>query len=87
MNGGSIKQAIGEMRSMLNTPIKYVQSATVPTTPPASPSTPDPEGHKIAEGDLPSQFIRLMGKGSHGGFTFQGLNLAAFISKLSRSEM
>ncbi|XP_041353331.1 protein Smaug homolog 1-like isoform X2 [Gigantopelta aegis] len=62
MNGGSIKQAIGEMRSMLNTPIKYVSSSTVPSTPPPSPSTPDVDGHKIAEGDLPSQFIRLMGK-------------------------
>ncbi|XP_067680249.1 protein Smaug homolog 1-like isoform X1 [Haliotis asinina] len=67
MEKGSIKQAITEMRNMLNTPIKGHVPATAilsAVSPPASPSTTpsDSDGNKIAEGDITGQFTRLMGK-------------------------
>ncbi|XP_076463514.1 protein Smaug homolog 1-like isoform X2 [Babylonia areolata] len=66
MQGGPIREVLGELKSMLNTPIKAF--AGTPTTGdpspsplggPPSPCTPDAE---IAEGNLPGQFVRLMGK-------------------------
>ncbi|XP_076443190.1 protein Smaug homolog 2-like isoform X2 [Babylonia areolata] len=64
MEGGPIRDVLGEMKGMLNTPIK---AYTPPPTsqnlsqlaPPQSPVTPETE---IAEGNLPGQFVRLMGK-------------------------
>ncbi|KAK7502826.1 hypothetical protein BaRGS_00006076 [Batillaria attramentaria] len=63
MEGGPIREVLGEMKSMLNTPIKAYTppqsgSASSHPSPPQSPSTDS----DIAEGNLPGQFVRLMGK-------------------------
>ncbi|KAL8583751.1 hypothetical protein ACOMHN_000372 [Nucella lapillus] len=69
MQGGPIREVLGELKGMLNTPIKACASTPTlgdssssspsPLTGPPSPCTPDAE---IAEGNLPGQFVRLMGK-------------------------
>ncbi|KAK7104061.1 protein Smaug homolog 1-like [Littorina saxatilis] len=62
MEGGPIREVLGEMKSMLNSPIKaYTPPPNDPAhlTAPQSPCTSDTE---IVEGNLPGQFVRLMGK-------------------------
>lgn len=69
MEGGSIKEVLGEMKNMLNTPIKaynMAHSGAASTTPGTSPFSPPPSpDSEIVEGNLPGQFCRLMGKGKH----------------------
>ena len=60
MEGGPIREVLGEMKSMLNTPIKAHTPAPGAIASPQSPCSTDTE---IAEGNLPGQFVRLMGKG------------------------
>lgn len=66
MEGGSIKEVLGEMKNMLNTPIKaynMAHSGAASTTPGTSPFSPPPSpDSEIVEGNLPGQFCRLMGK-------------------------
>lgn len=71
MEGGSISEVLGEMKSMLNSPIKVYSPPVDPTqtyapcvdstqmTNPPSPCSTDTD---VAEGNLPGQFVRLMGK-------------------------
>ena len=77
LESGSLKTVLPQVKAMLNTPIKtYTPSkdglkdkATSGVdanenktyTPPSSPT----EGDNIAEGDLPGQLSRLLGKGKH----------------------
>ncbi|GFS25345.1 protein Smaug homolog 1-like [Elysia marginata] len=66
--GGSIKGALGEMKTMLNTPIKaspspHHASTSTSSSLPSSPQSPSSSsGDDVQEGDLPAQFCRLMGK-------------------------
>ncbi|CAG5127001.1 unnamed protein product, partial [Candidula unifasciata] len=73
---GSIKAALGEMKAMLNTPIKAFNPAQVlltstmghsayptPTSTSSSSVGPQsPSADEVMAGDLPAQFCRLMGK-------------------------
>ncbi|BFZ06840.1 hypothetical protein BsWGS_09879 [Bradybaena similaris] len=73
---GSIKAALGEMKAMLNTPIKAFNTAqalisssinhcaypTTTSTPSPSTCPQSPSADEVLEGDLPAQFCRLMGK-------------------------
>ena len=69
MDGGSVREVIGEMKSMLNTPIKaYTPPGNTNRVPPPSPGpSSDTE---IAQGNLPAQFVRLMGKGKTAQMLF-----------------
>ncbi|KAK3736884.1 hypothetical protein RRG08_000629 [Elysia crispata] len=65
--GGPIKAALGEMKFMLNTPIKaspspqHTSSSTSSSS--SSPQSPSSSSvDDVQEGDLPAQFCRLMGK-------------------------
>ncbi|KAK3089916.1 hypothetical protein FSP39_007637 [Pinctada imbricata] len=62
VEGGSIEEALKEMKNMLNTPIKcyctYDGHSAV--SPPPSPVSETE--NTIPEGDIPAQFTRLMGK-------------------------
>ncbi|RUS88180.1 hypothetical protein EGW08_004077 [Elysia chlorotica] len=65
--GGPIKAALGEMKAMLNTPIKAspLQQHTSSSIPSSSSSPQSPSSSSnddVHEGDLPAQFCRLMGK-------------------------
>ncbi|CAL1527783.1 unnamed protein product [Lymnaea stagnalis] len=72
--GGSIKSALGEMKAMLNTPIKsYNPSQSIMASSINNPayrtsastlstSPQSPSADEVIEGDLPAQFCRLMGK-------------------------
>ncbi|KAL5008132.1 hypothetical protein ScPMuIL_013713 [Solemya velum] len=70
MEGGSLKAALSEMKSILGTPIKRMTPPVGLTagsgdvgqnlSPPPSPSEGD--AMSIPEGDIPGQFQRLMGK-------------------------
>ena len=63
--GGSIKNCISEMKTMLNTPIKaFVKVGTDQQvgSPVSSPGVDASDS--IQEGDIPGQFTRLMAKGN-----------------------
>ncbi|GFO35431.1 protein smaug homolog 1-like [Plakobranchus ocellatus] len=71
--GGSIMTALGEMKAMLNTPIKasqstspqqqQQQSSSTTSSSSSSPQSPSStSADDVQEGDLPAQFCRLMGK-------------------------
>lgn len=91
IESGNLKQALGQIKSMMNTPMKLYappkpesdtsgvpgQSGDAPSTPPPNGSTPPNdnklssttpptgsgnEGDNIAEGDLPGQMTRVLGK-------------------------
>ncbi|KAL8604800.1 hypothetical protein ACOMHN_028428 [Nucella lapillus] len=68
MEGGSIKEVVGEMKSMLNTPVKAYAPPPHSQNPAhlPLPQTPVSSETEIAEGNLPGQFVRLMGKGEWG---------------------
>ncbi|KAI8788050.1 protein Smaug 1 [Biomphalaria glabrata] len=67
-DGGSIKCALGEMKAMLNTPIKAfspnMNSPDYRTSPSSSLSNTSQSStaDEVLEGDLPGQFCRLMNK-------------------------
>lgn len=58
MEGGPMREVLGEMKSMLNSPIKAYTPVSGPASQPLSPVTDT----DIPEGNLPGQFVRLMGK-------------------------
>lgn len=67
--GGSIKSALGEMKAMLNTPIKASpsphhtsSSSSTSSSLSSAPQSPSLSADDVQEGDLPAQFCRLMGK-------------------------
>ena len=62
MESGNLKQALSEIKAILNTPLK-LHSAT-PSSGGHPPNQPLPtEGDAIPEGDLPGQLTRVLGKG------------------------
>lgn len=72
LEGGNMRNALSELRSMLNTPIKaYSGSPGGDLSKPGSQASPPPspgagDGDtpgQVPEGDLPGQFTRVMGKG------------------------
>jgi len=65
MDGGSIKAALTEMKNIINSPLKAYPSGDpsgVMSAPP-SHAVADGDTSCIAEGDIPAQFTRLVGKG------------------------
>ena len=67
MESGNLKQALSEIKSILNTPMKphappQLSGLNILSgTPPLSPSVNEVD--PITEGDLPGQLVRVLGKG------------------------
>ncbi|XP_014665216.1 PREDICTED: protein Smaug homolog 1-like [Priapulus caudatus] len=67
LEGANLRNALAELRAMLNTPAKaYTATAKAGVaqgSPPPSPGAGDADAPgQVAEGDLPGQFTRVMGK-------------------------
>lgn len=70
MESSNIKQALTEIKSILNTPLKMTSAHQSPLS--------NGEGDTISEGDLPGQLTKVLGKGAsslyiHGVLMFNFL--------------
>ena len=63
MESGSLKQALNELKSMLNTPMKAYTGQQPKKSDAEKQHNTIPEPDPIAEGDLPGQLVRVLGKG------------------------
>ena len=75
LGGGSLRSCLLELKTMIQTPIKRFESSDSSSNHFVEAAGSSGKRDVIEDGDLPSQFTKVMGKGMCNAFSFSRFHL------------